>query len=145
MQHSFVDMTLQVWISSTFYIQIFFCTNVISAAWSLALNALSYKKCVRKTLMKLTAGVNFIKILQHIFLNDSNICSFYELLKFLLRYLAKKIGPNLLVKWLQENHTSLEYTLHFTYTSDVKVVGFYIFWSILQRHHHCVKSTIKHD
>ncbi len=48
----------QVSISSTFYVQIF-RTNVVSAAFSsyvLALGRNSYKKIVRLTLMKLTAG-----------------------------------------------------------------------------------------
>ncbi len=47
-------------ILSTFYVEIF-CTNVVLAAWSLALNELSYKKCARKTLMKLTASVENIR------------------------------------------------------------------------------------
>ncbi len=48
-----------------FYVRIF-RTNVISAPFSryiLALNKLSYEKCARIMLMKLTAGVNFTNVL----------------------------------------------------------------------------------
>jgi len=52
----------QVSISSSVFARIF-CTKVLFSSYVLAKKALSYQKCVRKMLMKLTAGLNIKNIL----------------------------------------------------------------------------------
>jgi len=49
----------------------------------------SYEKCGQKTLMKLTAGVNFTNILQAAFSHKSVLQGFYVLTVWLCNILAK--------------------------------------------------------
>jgi len=102
----------QVSISSMFYVQIF-RTNVVFSTYFLALLKNSYEKCARKTLMKLTPGVNFINILQAHFLYESELSSFSLVTFCCVIFLGQNIGAKcarkMLMKLTPESSNSWEH------------------------------------